>query len=152
MKSRSKGLAISLALVLLGGWSGGPQAGTLSGVVMSQGKPLPGAMVTVFSADSKRRETVYADANGRYAVSVDFVGKLAVRARTPYYKDMHTDVDLPLVAARTVPFALERHSVAAELSESLSASAHLSTLAFPSANTREAFISQCNYCHRLAMP
>jgi streptogramin lyase len=124
-------------------------AGTISGTVMDQGKPLPGAMVTAFSTDNKRRETVYADATGRYALTVDFAGKLSVRARAPYFKDASTEVDLPLLAYRTQAFVLEQHSVAAELSESLPASAHLTALSFGSQSSREAFISQCNYCHQV---
>lgn len=149
MKPSRTELAISLSLAALMATPGSGHAGTVSGTVMDQGKPLPGAMVTAFSADSKRRETVYADAQGRYSLTVDFAGKLKVRARTPYFKDAAIDVDLPLMAARSSDFALERHSVAAELSESLTASAHQSSLPFQSTNTREAFISQCNYCHQV---
>jgi len=116
---------------------------------MDQGKPLPGAMVTAFSADKQRRETVYADAAGRYTLSVDFAGKLTVRARAPYFKDASTEMDLPLIANRTQAFVLQQHSVAAELSESLPASAHLTALSFGSQSSREAFISQCNYCHQV---
>ncbi len=149
MNSWRKRAAISLALVALVALPGVSLAGTLNGTVMAQGKPLPGAMVTVFSADQLRRETAYADAQGRYALRVDFGGKLRVRARMPYFKDASQELELGLVAARTLDFSLERHSVAAELSESLSASAHQSMLPFNSTNTREAFISQCNYCHQI---
>ncbi|TXH87008.1 MAG: hypothetical protein E6Q78_15795 [Rhodoferax sp.] len=142
-----KGSAVSLALMA---WGCLPaHAGVLSGTVTEQGQPLAGTMVTVFSADNQRRETVYADAQGRYSLRVDFAGKLRVRARKPYFKDASEDVELGLVATRALDFALVRHSVAAELSESLTASAHQSTLPFNSTNTREAFISQCNYCHQV---
>lgn len=149
MKPLHTGLAVSLSLAALVTAPASGHAGTISGAVMNEGKPLAGAMVTAFSADTKRRETVYADAAGRYTLSVDFGGRLNVRARAPYYKDVSTDVDLPLLAVRATNFDLERHSVAAELSASLSASAHQSALPFTNVNTREAFISQCNYCHQL---
>ena len=149
MKPLRTGLAVSLSLAALMTAPASGHAGTISGTVMDQGKPLPGAMVTLFSTDNKRRETVYADATGRYTLTVDFAGKLTVRARAPYFKDGSTEVDLPLLANRTQAFALEPHSVAAELSESLPASAHLTALSFGSQSSREAFISQCNYCHQV---
>jgi len=149
MKPLHTGLAVSLSLAALMTAPASGHAGTISGTVMDQGKPLPGAMVTAFSADNKRRETVYADAAGRYTLTVDFAGKLTVRARAPYFKDASEDVDLPLLANRDAVFTLERHSVAAELSESLPASAHLTALSFGSQSSREAFISQCNYCHQV---
>lgn len=149
MKPLHAGLAVSLSLATLMSAPASAHAGTINGTVTDQGKPLPGAMVTAFSADNKRRETVYADAAGRYTLTMDFAGKLTVRARAPYFKDVSNEVDLPLLANRTHAFALEQHSVAAELSESLPASAHLTALSFGSQSSREAFISQCNYCHQV---
>ncbi len=145
----SKGSAVSLSLCALWGLQLPAQAGVLGGTVMDHGQPLAGAMVTAFSVDQKRRDTVYADSKGRFTLSVDFAGELTVRARMPYYKDASAKVVLPLMAAKTQDFALERHSVAAELSESLPASAHLTALPWGNHNTREAFISQCNYCHQM---
>ena len=77
------GSAVSLAILLGIGQPLGACAGTLNGTVTDRGQPLAGAMVTAFSSDQKRRETVYADAAGRYSLSVDFAGKLSVRARAP---------------------------------------------------------------------
>lgn len=140
-----------LSLFLLGAqaMSLSATAGTFTGTVTSEGKPLAGAMVTVFDAGKKRRDTVYTDPNGHYSITVDFAGKLQVRARTPYFKDAMQDVDLALVEQKTLDFTQVRHSVAAELSESLPASAHLSTLPWASQDSRAAFISQCNYCHQV---
>ena len=134
------------ALALLAAPAG---AATFSGTVTSQGQPVAGAMVTAFDAAKKRRDTVYTDAAGRYRLSVDFGGAIGLRARAPYYKDATDTATLAADGAKAVDFALERHSVAAELSASLSASAHLSKLPFDSLDTRSAFISQCNYCHQL---
>ena len=149
MKLFRTGSALSLPILTGLALSCAAQAGTLTGVVVDQGKPLAGAMVTAFSADAKRRDTVYTDASGRYRLNVDFAGELTVRARTPYFKDASVKVSLPLPAVKTLDFSLERHSVAAELSDSLPASAHAAVLPWGNHNTREAFISQCNYCHQM---
>ena len=125
------------------------EAGTITGSVSDHGQAIAGAMVTAFSPDQKRRETVYTDGQGRFSLSVDFAGDLTLRARMPYYKDASSTIALPLLGSRQLEFALEKHSVAAELSESLPASAHLTSLSFGSADTRSAFISQCNYCHQV---
>jgi len=140
-------VAASLALALPAGAS---YAATLSGTVASDGKPLVGAMVTAIDAAKERRDTTYTDEQGRFTLKVNFKGKATVRARMPYHKDDAKEVDLGAGdAEHKLAFAMTRHSVAAELSASLSASAHLSTLSFNSADTRSAFISQCNYCHQV---
>ncbi|MBV8500339.1 MAG: carboxypeptidase regulatory-like domain-containing protein [Paucibacter sp.] len=125
------------------------QAGTIAGTVTTAGQPLAGAMVTAFDGAQKRRDTVYTDALGNYTLNVDFGGKLTLRARAPYFKDATQDITLAVNAKATQVFNLERHSVAEELSVSLPASAHLTTLPWPSHDTRAAFISQCNYCHQV---
>ncbi|MGF6604199.1 virginiamycin B lyase [Paraburkholderia sp. GAS448] len=148
---RNKPLKLVMCLLLLSGqaFSLSAKAGTLAGSVSSGGKPLAGTMVTVFDTAGKRRDTVYTDPNGHYSITVDFVGKLQIRARTPYFKDVTQNIDLALDAQKSLDFVQERHSVAAELSESLPASAHLSTLPWASQDSRAAFVSQCNYCHQV---
>jgi carboxypeptidase family protein len=138
-------LAASAALASLGA----AQAATLTGTVTQAGQPLAGAMVTAIDAGGTRRDTVYADAQGRFASALDFSGALTVRARAPYYKDQTRQVTLAADAAGRVDFALERHSVAEELSDSLPASAHVSAISWQSEDSRSAFVSQCNYCHQV---
>jgi streptogramin lyase len=123
------------------------QAATLSGVVTAEGKPLAGAMITAISGE--RRDTAYTDEQGRYRLGVDFSGKLLLRARAPYFKDDSHELDLGDGKDRVDNFAMQAHSVAAELSASLSASAQLTKLNWASADSRSAFISQCNYCHQM---
>ena len=125
-------------------------AATLDGTVSSNGKPLAGAMVTVIDAAKERRDTVYTNEQGRYSLTVGFQGKTTLRARAPYFKDDTKELDLGAGKdTQQIDFAMSRHSVAAELSASLSASAQLSKLSFPNHDSRSAFISQCNYCHQL---
>lgn len=124
-------------------------AATVSGTVTSNGQPVAGAMVTVFETTGKRRDTVYTNLDGRYSLDVGMSGKVTVRARSAYFKDQSAQFDLSAGGKGALNFALARHSVAAELSESLPATAHLAKLSFPSNDTRSAFISQCNYCHQV---
>jgi DNA-binding beta-propeller fold protein YncE len=149
MKIKSTEWAVTLALVASSAISNLACAGTLSGNVMTDGKPLAGVMVTVIDPAAKRRETVYTNALGQYTLTVDFGGQLQMRTRLAYYKDVTQSIALPLMASKTADVTMVRHSVAAELSESLPASAHLTQLSWGSKDTREAFISQCNYCHQM---
>ena len=144
-----KGSAISLSMLAGLSLPNAGSAGSLSGSVTEKGLPVTGAMVTAFSPNLKMRETVYTDSKGQYTLQVEFAGKLTVRVRAPYFKDVSIQVDLPISAQKTANFSQVRHSVAEELSESLPASAHLAGLSFTSHDTRSAFISQCNYCHQV---
>jgi len=135
-----------LAALLLPAAAG---AAALSGTVSAQGQPLAGAMVTVFDEAKLLRDGVYTDAKGRYAINVEYGGQLTVRARLAFYMDASEEIKLARDGRAVRDFKLEKHSVAAELSESLPASAHLSALPWQSANSRAAFISQCNYCHQV---
>ncbi len=125
------------------------RAATLTGSVQSDGRPLAGAMVTAIDGAQKLRDTVYTDAQGRFTLRVAFSGPMTVRARAPYYKDAAQQLTLAAEGQRDFSFHLERHSVAEELSQSLPASAQLTALSWSSASSREAFISQCNYCHQV---
>lgn len=129
--------------------SGTALAGTLSGTVQtSDGKPVAGAMVTVWNEARNRKETVYSDAVGRYTLVTSFAGKLQVRARTPYFKDVVQQLDLGADASRLVDFSVQKIASVEELSNTLTASAHAAMLPFPDQATKEAFISQCGFCHQ----
>lgn len=136
------------ALVAAALWACAAQAATLTGTVSSGGKPLAGAMVTAIDASQEHRDTVYTDEQGRFALNVDFKGRALLRARMPYFKDDSREVDLGK-GNQQQSFELTRHTVAAELSASLGASAQLTKLSWQSADSRAAFISQCNYCHQV---
>ena len=125
-------------------------AAMLTGQVnTSDGKPVAGAMVTAFDAKALRRDTVYTNAAGQFELNVGFQGKMNVRARAPYYKDASQELELANGASRALNFTISRHTVAEELSASLPASAHLAKAPWENDNTRQAFISQCNYCHQV---
>ncbi|MHA1165631.1 MAG: carboxypeptidase-like regulatory domain-containing protein [Alphaproteobacteria bacterium] len=49
-------------------------------VATGNGQPIPGVLVSLFSADKNRKETVYTNAEGRYALRTAFTGALTMRA------------------------------------------------------------------------
>lgn len=123
-------------------------AGTISGTVTAGDKPVAGALVTLWNAEKNRKETVYTDDQGHYTLHTGFTGKLVLRARTPYFKDLKKDLELAADTTSSVDFAVEKIASLDELSASLPASAHAATLKFPDDQTKAAFINQCNYCHQ----
>lgn len=78
MQCSPKGLAVILSILSALDLHGQAHAGTISGSVADEGQPVSGAMVTDFSPDPKRRETVYADGEGRFRLMVDFTGELSL--------------------------------------------------------------------------
>ena len=124
-------------------------ATVLSGrIATSDGKPIFGAMVTAFNEEKNRKETAYSDASGRYSLPLSYAGKLPVRVRTPYFKDITATVAVAADHTTSVDFAAEKLASPEELSESLPASAHVAMLDFPNQAVKETFVSQCNFCHQ----
>lgn len=119
-------------------------------VTTPDGRPAFGAMVTVFSADQLRRETVYTAEDGSYAIRTALAGALSVRARLAGFDDVN--VRAPALADQTLrlDLGLKRFADAQSASDALSASAFNARLPWKDvARDRPAFISQCNYCHQL---
>jgi virginiamycin B lyase len=114
-------------------------------VTDAQGKPLPGALVTLFNSAKDRKETVYTAADGRYALRSPFTGTVTLRARA----HRHADAFRELSGNARADFRLAMHADARAISDSLTASAHLTRLQWPDEATRTTFISQCNYCHQV---
>jgi 5-hydroxyisourate hydrolase-like protein (transthyretin family) len=86
---------LGFTALLLGASALSHAGAALNGVVDTvEGKPIAGGMVTVWNTEKNRKETVYTDADGRYAIDTSFTGKLAVRVRTPYFRDVTKDVSL----------------------------------------------------------
>ena len=128
MKLRAAPSILGLAAMLGTALSGGAIAGTVKGRLTDNGKPVVGAMVTAFAADDKRRDTVYSDADGHYSLTFDFAGKIKVRVRAPSFMDAVHEIDLPMEGENTLDYQLNRQTDAAALSDSLTASAHLTAI------------------------
>lgn len=122
----------------------------LSGSVRTaDSRPVSGALVTAFDEPHKHKQTVYTDGDGRYVLHTDFDGHLTLRARMPYFEDVSQTVDVTPAATLTQDFTLARIADPKTLSDTLTASAHLTKLQWQDPALRAAFVSQCNYCHQV---
>ncbi len=148
MKAQTRHSGILILLTLLATQI---EAASFTGQVTeaTNGSPLAGVMVTVFNEAEEHRQTVYTDAQGRYAIAIPFTGKLRLRARTYAKEDAWQGVSTSDAALKTVDFQMADHESPQALSDSLSASAHLTRLQWPDKAARTTFISQCNYCHQV---
>jgi virginiamycin B lyase len=154
MKTQKNKAPLWLGLGAIGmvawGWSPAAHAASFTGTVLgADGQPLAGALVTVFNEAKDRKETVYTDKDGRYAIRTSFNGHLAMRARSHKFEDARKEVDAQAEQTQFIHFKMAPFANAQLLSDSLTASAHLTKVQWPDAQTRTTFISQCNYCHQI---
>ncbi len=137
-------------VVCTAGTSFTASAATLDGVVTtSADQPVNGAMVTVFSADRMRKQTVFTDADGRYLIVVDYEGELTVRARVSSFADQAQKVSISHAKPQTVNLTVTAFESDLDRSNALPASAHLTSLPWKDTEERAPFIAQCNYCHQV---
>lgn len=115
----------------------------------SSGLPIAGAMITAFNASETRRITVYSNARGQYELPLSFAGNISLRARTPYYKDVIGNAVVTNGAVISKDLTTDKMTDLDELSESLTASAHIATAKWENEADKAAFISQCNFCHQI---
>lgn len=118
-------------------------------VTSSTGMPISGSMITAFSNDNTRRITAYSDAHGHYFLPVTYSGTLKVRVRTPSFEDSFADISLITGKTHTLNFQTKKLINSNKLSQTLTASAHIATMEWPSDSDRATFISQCNFCHQI---
>lgn len=126
-------------------------AASLAGKVLTPaGAPAYGAMVTVFDAAKENRDTVYAAADGSFAVRTEFGGVLSVRARLAGFEDSTVIANVGPSEISRLDLTLKNFASADDASDALSASAFNARLPWKDvARDRPAFISQCNYCHQI---
>lgn len=136
-----------LALLIMGQHA--TAAAFVGHVQTAEGQPLAGALVTVFSADGDRKETVYTAQDGSYAIRTPFAGELVVRARQHLFEDVWLKTKAEATTVATQNFRMQPFANAQALSDSLTASAHIGEVKWPDNESRAAFISQCNYCHQV---
>ncbi len=142
---------ISVAVLTLA-MTGSALADTLTGKVStSEGKALEGVMVRLSDERSGVSESVYSDAGGNYVLETDLSGKLSLRLRTPYYRDVTASIELPGAAQQD--FVMQAMTGAAEISESLPAAYHFGNLPFDDGDdadfSRMQFQRDCLSCHQL---
>ncbi len=143
-------VAFTLALGTSAALMGAAHAAAFTGTAqLPDGKPAFGAMVTVFNQAGTQRETVYAAADGSYAIHTPYEGKLSVRVRLANYEDNRVTVQTSADQVSRLDLTLKNFASLQESSEALSASAHNATLPWKQASDRTPFVSQCNYCHQM---
>ena len=139
----------ALGLMALG-LQGTSWSATISGkVTAGDGRPVSGALVTVFNAERSRKETVYTAPDGSYVNTVDYSGTVTVRARLPYFEDVTREVLVAADKPVSADFVLSKITDPQTLSDSLTASAHLTKVQWKDPVMRDAFVKNCNSCHQL---
>ncbi|MGB8224135.1 MAG: carboxypeptidase regulatory-like domain-containing protein [Polyangiales bacterium] len=142
-------ICVCIAVLALG-TATAARAGTLGGIVTtSAGQAIHGAMVTVFSPNRLRKETVFSDGDGRYLIDVSFEGELSVRARASGFADQTETVTLGRDDRQVLDLQVEPFESELDRSNALPASAHLTSLPWRDSVERQPFIAQCNYCHQV---
>ncbi|HET6789431.1 MAG TPA: carboxypeptidase-like regulatory domain-containing protein, partial [Aquabacterium sp.] len=105
MRTRVEMAAWVVVWGALWGGAGAVQAASFKGTVTApDGRPVAGALVTVFNEAGDRKETVYTSLDGRYAIRTPFRGKLVVRARVHKFEDVRREVQAPDDLARVQDF------------------------------------------------
>lgn len=129
-------------------------AGTLKGTVKSEdGKAMQGVMVRVTDDVSGISEAVFTDAKGKFKLETDLHGKLQVRLRMPYYRDVENGIELGAKATLKQSYVMPAMTTAEEISESLPAAYHFGNLPFETSAdavfSHYQFQRDCLTCHQL---
>ncbi len=128
--------------------------GTFSGTVKdTDSNGMEGVLIRVSHAVSGMSESVYSNTQGNFHLSTALQGNLHVRLRTPYYRDLETDIDLGADAVISEALVMEAMTGDVEISDSLPAAYHFGSLAFETGDdavfNRYQFQRDCLSCHQL---
>ena len=129
-------------------------AGTLSGIVKDNNDQiLEGVMIRLSDPVSGMSESVFSNSKGEFTLTTGLQGKLNVRLRTPYHKDLRANVDLSKKTVLKKDFLMERMTDETEISNSLPAAYHFGSLNFETGEdavfSRYQFQRDCLSCHQL---
>ena len=128
-------------------------AGTLTGRVRGDdGKAIAGALVTLTDTARGVGESAYTDAAGRYSLKAGKIsGRLALRVRQPYFRDVQQEVELAATQRQRRDIGMQAMSDAAEISASLPAAYHFGGIRFQEGTTfaRDHFQRDCLTCHQV---
>ena len=129
-------------------------ASTLTGVIKDdQGNVMQGVLVRVTDEISGVSEAVYTNPKGKYQLETELAGKLTLRARVPYFKDIQTSVQLGINSNQHKNLAMEAMTDKAEISASLPAAYHFGSLPFETGDNSNfnqyQFTRDCLSCHQV---
>jgi len=135
---------------MMAGFAAPSAAATVSGTVLKDGKPVAGALVTLYADGGNVSETVYSGQDGGYRLATRLNGKLSIRARAPIAADERHDIDVPADDSSLMQsFKLASLKTPQEISDSLTAAAHFTRVKFPAQIDRQQFQTDCMSCHQL---
>ena len=119
-------------------------------VLLPDGNPAFGAMLTVFDETRQNRETGLYRSGRQLRYPHPFCRKLQVRARLAGYDDATLSAAGGEHARQELSLTLKSFDGTEPATMSLAASAFNARLPWAGDfSTRAAFVSQCNYCHQL---
>ena len=125
-------------------------AGRLSGsVVAPNGQFVHGAMISLFDKKANRKTTVYSDAAGRFALESAINGAAVLRVRARNFRDFTKNIELLPHGQNIITVAITPLQSLDEISDALTASAHVKKLQWHDQKRQKTFISQCHYCHQM---
>ena len=125
-------------------------AGLAGRVTDDAGTPVVGALVTARDLGLARETTVYADADGRFALAGLEPGTHHVRARRPGYRDATAVVAMSAAPAPPLALVAARETDPRELAWQLPANRWfpLVVARLPDDAAREEVRRQCTFCHQ----
>ena len=132
-------------------------AGILTGTVKDdQGELMEGVMVRITDDVLGVSESVYTDPAGRYTLETQLNGTLKLRARSPYFKDSKTTVEIAPSGTSQEDLVMFPMTSDQEISDSLPAAYHFGGLPFESGDDKDfnryQFQRDCLSCHQMGNP
>lgn len=153
MKLLTQSLAITIALLttLIA------NANTLTGIITNtKGEVMEGVLVRVSDAKTGISESVYTNRQGKYTLRTLLQGELALRARSPYFRDSKSTLALNTESPSHKNLVMEAMTDLNEISNSLPAAYHFGGLPFEQGEdadfNRYQFQRDCLSCHQLGNP
>ena len=124
------------------------------GVSDATGKPLAGALVTLYDGEMGYAETVYSDARGAFRLQTKQTGATVLRVRASGHPDDQRALTLAADSHERLTIALGSFATPEAESDSLTASAHIAKVLarLPDEDTRKRFEVQCVTCHMQGAP
>ena len=132
-------------------------AGVLTGTVVNdKGKSMEGVLVRVTDDTLGVSESVYTNPQGQFTLATQLHGTLKLRARTPYFKDTKTTLELAPNGTSQENLVMTPMTDPAEISDSLPAAYHFGSLPFESGDDKDfnryQFQRDCLSCHQMGNP
>lgn len=132
-------------------------AATLTGTVKNEaGEPMEGVLIRVSDDANNIAESVYTDPEGVYTLVTRMEGTLKLRARTPYFRDAHSTVELGGAATTRENLVMQKMTTDKEISDSLPAAYHFYSLQFEDGDDKDfnayQFQRDCLSCHQMGNP